>query len=133
MWLRVRWLKLMEVFFLGSLSPVLPLQAEPTESLWTETILSTEGSFSVRIDPESRSVVAMRSDDRAGPSPQLRVKITLPKGGEWDIELRAQERGGRPLWYLGQDPAWNGELTGFRVEYSYDAKAWKALTPRKRP
>lgn len=123
-------------FFLTALSFLLPvaivIAQEPTP-LWTDTIRSAAGNFAVNIDPESRSVNIIRSDDRDGSSPQLRVQIQRGTAPSKEISLHAVEKPGAPLRYVGHDNSWDGAMTGFRVEFSFDGKSWKTLAPRSSP
>ncbi len=120
-------------FVLALLSLLVPIAVviaqEPTP-LWTDTIRSSEGVFAVVIDPESKTASIIRSDDRAGPSPQLRVLILRDNLAVREIPLKFLERPGSTLRYLGEDPAWDGAMTGFRVELSFDGKSWKSLAPK---
>lgn len=106
--------------------------SEPDASAWSDTIHSLEGSFAVHVDPETRSSRILRTDDRAGASPQLRVMVERHRGGDLEIRLHPVEKPGAPARFFGQNAGWDGELRGFRVEYSYDGKAWRRLVPGER-
>jgi len=86
--------------------------------------------FAVIIDSETKTANIIRSDDRAGPSPQLRVMIRRQQGAEVEIRLRAIEKPDAPLRYSGEAKDWDGSMTGFRVELSFDGKHWKTLAPK---
>ena len=120
-------------FLFAALSLLLPvalvIAQEPTP-LWTDTIKASEGIFAVNIDPETRTVNIMRTDDREGPSPHLRVLLQRSEGPDREIKLRALEKPFGPLRYVGQDKDWDGAMTGFRVEFSLDGKSWKCLAPK---
>jgi|GEM_PF-4836078 len=123
-------------FLLTAFSLLLPvaivIAQEPTP-LWTDTIRSPVGDFAVNIDPESRTVNVIRSDDREGECPRLRVMILRGASSEKAIGLQVLEKPGSPLRYTAHDKGWDGAMTGFRVEYSFDGKSWKTLAPRARP
>lgn len=125
-----RWLVLLVTgFFL----PVAGAAEESESPLWTDTIRSAEGDFAVSIDPQTKSAHIIRFDEREGPSPQLRVKILREIGGELEIRLRSLAKPEPPLRYAGRNEEWGGEITGFRVERSFDGKSWSALVSGKRP
>lgn len=113
---------------------VLVLSAAPacaiddTEApLWTDTIRSAHGQFALSIDPNTRTVSVIRADDRAGASPQLRMRIVAPGGGTRSIPLRPVSKGDNPLRYQGEDKDWDGKLSGYALEYSLDGKGWNRL------
>lgn len=95
--------------------------------LWTDTIRSAHGQFALSIDPNTRTVSVIRADDRAGASPQLRMRIVAPGGGSRAIPLRPVSRGDNPLRYQGEDKDWDGKLSDYALEYSLDGKGWNRL------
>lgn len=116
---------------LASAPRALALAAEEDLPLFTDTIRSPLGHYALSIDPNSRTVSVIRSDDRAGASPQLRMRI-LNGTTSREIALKAISRPDAPLRYQGHDPGWDGRLSSWVLEYSVDGRGWAKLEPKKK-
>jgi hypothetical protein len=103
--------------------------AEEELPLFTDTIRSPLGHYALSIDPNSRTVSVIRSDDRDGVSPQLRMRI-LNGTASREIALKAVSRPDAPLRYQGHDPNWDGRFSSWVLEYSVDGKGWTRLEPK---
>lgn len=105
------------------------LAAEEELPLFTDTIRSPLGHYALSIDPNGRTVSVIRSDERAGTSPQLRMRI-LNGAASREIALKAVSGPDAPLRYQGHDPGWDGRMSSWVLEYSVDGRGWSKLEPK---
>ncbi len=102
-------------------------RADENGAIHTDTIRSPEGQFALSIDPESKTVSVIRSDERSISSPHLRVRLLAEGGGSRQISLQPVSKPDAPLRYQGSDAAWDGRFRGYVLEFSHDGRSWSEL------
>lgn len=112
------------IYFCALVLASLPARAE--DSFWSESLSTRYGEFAVRIDGGDGSVSVLRGDERAVPSPELRIRLSAVGGADTVVELRKRERWDMPLLYQGKPERWSGALEAFTLERA-EGKQWVPL------
>src|SRR3990167_45921 len=90
------------IFMLSFHFPIDAYAVAQESKAFSETIESTQGSYSILVEPKSKKVEVVRIKEKSGAPPYLRLRVHRKEKRPLEVRLRAIDREESPLRYSGK-------------------------------